>query len=81
LKPNCDLLVLCVPRPAVPGALRGLGGDGAGRVRRLLVPILLFGGFGYENLRHAPLWRAAIGFHRFFDLARHAAGDNSRAGY
>jgi len=49
LKPIRDLLVLCVPRGAVPGAFRGLVETGAGGVRRLLVPILLCGGFGYED--------------------------------
>jgi len=32
-----------------PGALRGPVETGAGRLRRLLVPILLNGGFGYED--------------------------------
>jgi hypothetical protein len=35
-----------------PGRLsQGPAETGAGGVRRLLVPILLNGGFGYENLR------------------------------
>src|SRR5215212_5403228 len=33
-----------------PSASRGLGEKDAGGVRRRLVPILLNGGFGYENL-------------------------------
>jgi hypothetical protein len=46
--------------PAATRAVRApLGGPaetGAGGVRRLLVPILLNGGFGYENLRlYSPL--------------------------
>jgi hypothetical protein len=32
-----------------PGALQGPGETGAGGVRRLLVSILLNGGFGYED--------------------------------
>ena len=52
-----------------PGALRGPAETGAGGVRRLLVPILLNRGFGYEDyLRFAPLWRSTIGFDRLFDL-------------
>jgi hypothetical protein len=34
----------------VPGAVMGPAETGAGGVRRLLVSILLNGGFGYENL-------------------------------
>ena len=42
---------------------------GAGGVRRLLVPILLLGGFGYEDyLRLCSPWRSTIGFDRLFDL-------------
>jgi len=52
LKPNGDLLVFCVPRSAARAPFGGSAETGAGGVRRLLVPILLFGGFGYEDLRH-----------------------------
>jgi hypothetical protein len=33
---------------------QGLTKAGAGGVRRLLIPILLNGGFGYEDLRFRP---------------------------
>src|ERR1700753_559912 len=38
-----------MPRLAVRAPFGGLAETGAGGVRRLLVPILLNGGFGYEN--------------------------------
>lgn len=37
------------------GRFYGPGKVGAGRVRRLLIPILLNGGFGYDQLRLRPL--------------------------
>src|SRR5258708_25006543 len=56
LKPKRPLLVFCVPRYAVRAPLEGPAETGAGGVRRLLVPNLLNGGFGYENLRlHSPV--------------------------
>jgi hypothetical protein len=56
LKPNWPLLVFWLPRHAVRAPFGGSDETGAGGVRPLLVPILLNGGFGYENLRlHSPL--------------------------
>src|SRR6202011_3450324 len=51
LKPESLLLVFCLPRHAVRAPLLGPAETGAGGVRRLLVPILLNGGFGYESIR------------------------------
>ena len=48
LKPGALFLVFCMPRQAVREPF-GPGADGRRRYRRLLVPILLNGGFGYEN--------------------------------
>jgi CheY-like chemotaxis protein len=49
LKPEALFLVFGMPRLAVRAPFGGLAETGAGGVRRLLVPILLNGGFGYEN--------------------------------
>src|SRR6202022_2882470 len=49
LKPGALFLVFGMPRSAVRAPFGGLAETGAGGVRRLLVPILLNGGFGYEN--------------------------------
>jgi CheY-like chemotaxis protein len=55
LKPEALFLVFGMPRLAVRAPFGGLAETGAGGVRRLLVPILLNGGFGYENyLRFCP---------------------------
>jgi hypothetical protein len=56
LKPEKPLLIF-FRRHTRPGRLsQGLVETGADGVRRLLVPILLNGGFGYGNLRlHSPL--------------------------
>src|ERR1700724_4802529 len=51
LKPGALFLVFCMPRKAVRAPSPGPVETGAGGVRRLLVPILLNGGFGYEDLR------------------------------
>ena len=50
LKPIWLSLILQVPRKCGPGALAGPEETGAGGVRSLLVPILLNGGYGYEDL-------------------------------
>src|ERR1700736_6022385 len=56
MKPGSLLLVFEMPRSAVRAPCGGSAETGAGGVRRLLVPILLNGGFGYENLRlYSPL--------------------------
>jgi hypothetical protein len=55
--------------PAAPSGPRDE--TGTGRVR-FLIPILLFGGFGYAHLRLLPLFRSTIGFDRLFDLAETA---------
>jgi hypothetical protein len=49
LKPEALFLVFCMPRKAVRAPFGGPAETGAGGIRRLLVPILLNGGFGYEN--------------------------------
>jgi len=49
LKPGLLFLVFAMPRQAVQAPFGGSAETGAGGVRRLLVPILLNGGFGYEN--------------------------------
>jgi len=49
LKPKWAFLLFWLPQPAAR-APSGPGETGAGGVRSLLVPILLNGGFGYENL-------------------------------
>jgi hypothetical protein len=49
LKPGALFLVFGMPRQAVRAPFGGSAETGAGGVRRLLVPILLNGGFGYEN--------------------------------
>src|ERR1700676_525243 len=51
LKPNRLLRIFRLPRQAVRAPFAGPVETGAGGVRRLLVPILLNGGFGYEDLR------------------------------
>src|SRR5438309_1814685 len=55
LKPIGLFLICNVPREAVRAPFGGSAETGAGGVRRLLVPNLLNGGFGYENyLRFCP---------------------------
>jgi hypothetical protein len=49
LKSDWRFLISCVPRKAVRAPFGGSAETGAGGVRRLLVPILLNGGFGYED--------------------------------
>jgi hypothetical protein len=49
LKPGALFLVFCMPRQAVRAPFGGSAETGAGGFRRLLVPILLNGGFGYED--------------------------------
>ena len=49
LKSDRLFLIFSVPRQAVRAPFGGLAETGAGGVRRLLVPILLNGGFGYED--------------------------------
>ena len=55
LKPDWLFLIFCLPPDAVRAPFQGPAATGAGRIRRLLVPNLLYGGFGYENhLRFRP---------------------------
>ena len=49
LKSNLLFLIFSVPRQAVRAPFGGPAETGAGGVQRLLVPILLNGGFGYED--------------------------------
>lgn len=49
LKPDGLFLIFIVPPSAARAPFRGPAETGAGGVRCLLVPILLNGGFGYED--------------------------------
>src|ERR1700730_4033431 len=56
LKPEKLWIISSTPQDAARAPLAGPAETGAGGVRRLLVSILLNGGFGYENLRlRSPL--------------------------
>ena len=69
MKSDWLFLIFSVPPQAVRAPFGGPAETGAGGVRSLLVPILLNGGFGYEDsLRFCPPWRSTIGFDRLFDL-------------
>ena len=69
-----------MPRQAVRAPFGGPAETGAGGVRRLLVPILLNGGFGYAY-DFAPLWRSTIGFDRLFDLVEAAQHGGTEDNY
>jgi hypothetical protein len=73
LKPGSLFLVFFIPRQAVRAPFGGPAETGAGGVQRLLVPILLNGGFGYENYLHQRefLYQgiSSRAFRRRFNLA------------